>query len=198
MPIRILLVAALPLLTHLAVVWRRSDLQCAGLVCAGAAMFFPSLRAGRLRAWLGLGLAAAADWWLLHADGGAYVLYLPSLLIPCLALSAFAPTLLPGRMPLITRVAEAADGPLSTAQRSYTRYVTWLWTVALALILAVTLGLLLFRSVHAWSVFANGLSYLLLGALFVGEYAVRRLRFPEKAPLNLRAFVRSVSSYRPH
>lgn len=198
MLIRIPLLFAYPLLTHLAVMLHRPWLQCAAVICAYIALFLKPLSAGSPRAWGGLLAFGAGDLTLLYLGSGAYALYLPSILVPALMLSAFAPSLRPGQVPLITRIADSINGPLSPAQRDYTRTVTWVWVVMLGLILLVTVALLLFWSAQAWSVFANFISYLLLGALFTGEYAVRRVRFPEKTPLNFRAFLRSVTSYRPH
>lgn len=195
---RVLLFFAYPVLTHLAVVMQQPWLQCAAVACAYVALFYAPLRAGRAPAWLGLAGFAGVDALLIGIGHGAYVLYLPSIVVPALVLSAFAPTLLPGRVPLITRIAAAMDGPLSPEQARYTRSVTWLWVFTLGLILLVTLALLLLWSPRAWSVFANFISYILLGLLFLGEYGYRRRRFPERTPLNFRAFVRSVSSYRPH
>jgi uncharacterized membrane protein len=168
------------------------------VVCAYTGFFYVSLRAGRMSAWLGLAGFAAADLLLIYAGGGAYALYLPSIIMPALVLSAFAPSLLPGRVPLITRIAASMDGPLSPERSRYTRSVTWVWVLTLSLILLVTVSLILLWSPAAWSIFANFISYALLALLFVGEYGYRRLRFPEHAPLNFRAFLRSVSSYRPH
>jgi uncharacterized membrane protein len=187
-----------PLLSHLAVMLGRPWLQCAAVACAYAALFFDPLYKGRIGAWAGLLLFTAVDLALIRMGDGIYALYLPSLLIPCMMLAGFAPSLLPGREPLITRIAESISGPLSPQQRRYTRGVTWVWTVTLLGILLITLALLLFWSAEAWSLFANFISYLVLGALFAGEYLVRRLRFPERTPLNFRDFLRSVSSYRPH
>jgi uncharacterized membrane protein len=187
-----------PLLSHLAVMLGRPWLQCTAVACAYAALFFDPLARGRFGAWAGLLLFTIVDLVMIRMGSGNYALYLPSVLIPCMMLAGFAPSLLPGREPLITRIAESISGPLSPEQRAYTRGVTWVWTVAVSGILLVTVALLLFWSPQAWSLFANFISYLVLGALFAGEYAVRRLRFPEKTPLNFRDFLRSVSSYRPH
>lgn len=195
---RIPLFFGFPLLTHLAVMLGRPWLQCAALASAYAALFFDPLARGRVGAWAGLLLFTAVDLVLIEQGDGAYALYLPSVLIPGMILAGFAPSLLPGRVPLITRIAESISGPLSPGQRRYTRGVTWVWTVTVLGILLVTLALLLFWSPQAWSLFANFISYLVLGALFAGEYAVRRLLFPDKTPLNFRDFLRSVSSYRPH
>ena len=195
---RIALFLCYPVLIHLAVVLQRPWLQCAAVVCAYTGFFYVPLRAGRLPAWLGLAAFAAADLLLIYAGGGAYALYLPSIIMPALVLSAFAPSLLPGRVPLITRIAASMDGPLSPERSRYTRSVTWVWVLMLSLILLVTVSLILLWSPAAWSIFANFISYALLALLFVGEYGYRRLRFPEHAPLNFRAFLRSVSSYRPH
>lgn len=187
-----------PLLSHLAVMLGHPWLQCAAVASAYAALFFDPLYKGRIGAWAGLLAFSLVDLVLIHFGGGLYALYLPSVLIPCMMLAGFAPSLLPGREPLITRIAESISGPLSPEQRRYTRGVTWVWALTILGILLVTVALLLFWSPQAWSLFANFISYLVLGALFAGEYVVRRIRFPERTPLNFRDFLRSVSSYRSH
>ena len=194
---RIPLFFGFPLLSHLAVMLGRPWLQCAAVACAFAALFFDPLYKGRIAAWAGLLLFTIVDLVLIKLGGGLYALYLPSVLIPCMMLAGFAPSLLPGRVPLITRIAESIH-PLSPEQRRYTRGVTWVWALTILGILLITLALLLFSTPQAWSLFANFISYLVLGALFAGEYAVRRIRFPERTPLNFRDFLRSVSSYRSH
>jgi uncharacterized membrane protein len=196
--IRVPLLFAFPLLSHLAVALHQPWLQCASLACAYAGVFLDPLRRGRAGAWLGLAALVGADLALQRLGQGAYLLYLPSLFIPALVLSAFAPTVLPGRVPLVTRIADSVNGPLSSAQLRYTRVVTWVWIITLVGILLTSAGLMLFWSREAWSLFANFISYLLLGALFLGEFLVRRVRFPDKTPRSLRDFLRSMSSYRPH
>ncbi|MBL6751621.1 MAG: hypothetical protein ISP90_13930 [Nevskia sp.] len=188
---------AYPVLAHLAVELQLPWLQCAAVLCACAAVFYRALRAGSAAAWAGLAACAGALLALQRMGGGRWVLFLPSVMLPALVLSAFAVSLLPGRVALVTRFARAMDGALSEEQVRYTRAVTWLWVVATAALLAVTLLLIAFASVQAWSVFANFISYSLIGLLFAAEYLYRRHRFPQHAHPDFIAFVRGLSRYRP-
>lgn len=189
---------AYPVLVHLAVKLQLPWLQSAAVLCAYCAVFYRRLRGGQAAAWCGLALSAAALLALQCAGGGRWVLFVPSVALPALVLSAFAESLLPGRVALVTRFARAMDGVLSEEQVRYTRAVTWLWVAASASLLAVTLLLIAFASVQAWSVFANFVSYSLIGLLLAAEYLYRRHRFPQHAHPDFIAFVRGLSRYRPH
>jgi uncharacterized membrane protein len=137
-----------------------------------------------LAAWKGLnpikrfGLAAtlgAALWLASLLQAANLLLYvLPVLIQSSLAL-VFLRSLRPGGTPLITRYALSMGAQDTPQVHRYTRSVTRTWALMCA-ILAVTSTLLaLLAPVQLWSLFANGLSYLLLAALFVLEYPVRRL-----------------------
>ena len=41
----------------------------------------------------------------------------------------------------------------------------------------VSLGLALFAPLAIWTLYTGGIAYLLMGALFAGEYAIRKIRF---------------------
>jgi uncharacterized membrane protein len=135
----------------------------------------------------------ALPWWLIVAVGGAALAaasldrqiaarlaFLPPILIYVFLGWAFARTLVPGREPLVTRIARLVrEGELPGALVLHTRRVTWLWAVALALMAAISLALARFAEPATWSFFTNILSYALLGLLFVLEYLYRRVRYPE-------------------
>lgn len=185
-----------PVLIHAAVLLHRPWLQCVATVGAYAGLFFPLLIRGRRAAWLGLAAFAIVDYALISLGSGVYALCAPSIIVPGLVLSVFAPTLLPAREPLITRFARAEGLPLSVQQIAYTRIITWVWTLTVALLLLVTVGLLLAGALEAWSVFANFISYAVLGVLFIGEYLYRRYKFPQHAPNTFVAYLRSMAAYR--
>ena len=194
---RVPLLILYPLLVHLAVVLRRPWLECLAWCCLYAGIFYAGLRGARPSAWIGLLAFASGSFALTRLGGERWLLYLPSIVLPGLMLSAFAVSLLPGRVPLITRIAAAMhDGVLTREQIHYTRAVTWLWVATTALILAVTLALIAAGSLPAWSLFANVLSYGLLALVLVGEYAFRRVRFPQHKHLALPAFLRGVARHR--
>jgi uncharacterized membrane protein len=134
----------------------------------------------------------ALPWWLIAAAGAAAVLagvmdrevaarlaFLPPILIYVFLCWAFGRTRAPGREPLVTRIARLVrDGELPQPLVVHTRRVTWLWTVALALLAAVSAGLARFAEPATWSFFTNVLSYALLAGLFVLEYLYRVVRYP--------------------
>ncbi|MEO8752582.1 MAG: hypothetical protein ABI624_07885 [Casimicrobiaceae bacterium] len=92
----------------------------------------------------------------------------------------FGRTLLQGREPLVTRIARIVHGgnPLPPPIVRYTRQVTLAWTAFFALLGLVATLLYAIASREAWSAFVNLLTVPALLAMFVVEYAIRRLRFP--------------------
>jgi len=101
------------------------------------------------------------------------LLYLLPVLINLTLAVLFGRTLLPGETPLITRFAILLSGRLEPGVPSYTRRVTWLWTLFLVLLALESILLALFAPLEVWSLFVNILNYLLAGLLFAGEYFFR-------------------------
>jgi uncharacterized membrane protein len=125
--------------------------------------------------WLVPPVAGAAVYWL--APPAEWVLFVPPIVINLALAWVFGRTLLPGRVPLISRFALMEQATLSPEVAAYTRLLTWVWT--LLFIGAAITSLVLALSGHhdAWSLFTNLINYLLVGALFLGEFAYRRVRF---------------------
>jgi uncharacterized membrane protein len=86
----------------------------------------------------------------------------------------FGRSLLPGHEPLVTAMARKTEPVLTAEMRSYTRRVTWAWTLYGPAQIGTSLILLAFAPLHAWSVFVNLLDPPLLVAMFLGEFACRR------------------------
>ena len=91
----------------------------------------------------------------------------------------FARTLLGGRKPLCTHFAESVHAPLSPAHVAYARQVTVAWSVFFGAMVLVSTGLFLLAPLAVWSVFANFLTFPLVGLMFVAEYWVRKWLLPE-------------------
>lgn len=106
-----------------------------------------------------------------------HALFLPPPAISLFFCLLFGKTLLPGNEPLVTRIARSERGELSPELIVYTRRVTWLWTGFLFLVTLESILLAVFTSVETWSLFANMLNYVFIGALLVAEYAYRISRF---------------------
>lgn len=106
-----------------------------------------------------------------------HALFLPPPAISLFFCLLFGKTLLPGNEPLVTRIARFERGELSPELIAYTRRVTWVWTGFLLIVTLESILLAVFASVETWSLFANMLNYVFIGALFVAEYIYRINRF---------------------
>jgi uncharacterized membrane protein len=103
-----------------------------------------------------------------------FVLYLESLTFFIWLSLLFACSLVPGREPLVTRIARSIRrADMSPEVIRYTRFVTIAW--ALFFVIAATTSSVLFftQSRASWSLFVNLLTWPLVGAAFVIEYAIR-------------------------
>lgn len=92
--------------------------------------------------------------------------------------AVFGGTLLPGRVPMISRIAELVHGPLSERVALYTRRVTMAWTIFFATMTALPLVILLFVPHHLLFLSVNIISALLMASMFFAEYMVRCRAIP--------------------
>jgi uncharacterized membrane protein len=102
----------------------------------------------------------------------------------------FGRSLLKGRVPLCTQLADKIHGPLSAAELRYTRKVTIAWVIFFLLNVAVTGLLFAFAPLRIWSLFVNFLSVPLILLMFGAEYAVRRRALPQVQTSSLIATLR--------
>ena len=102
----------------------------------------------------------------------------------------FGRSLLKGRVPLCTQLADKIHGPLSAAELRYTRKVTIAWVVFFLLNMAVTGVLFAFAPLRIWSLFVNFLSLPLILLMFGAEYAIRRRALPQVQTSSLIATLR--------
>jgi uncharacterized membrane protein len=197
----IVLAASYPIFAHIAVLSRNPVLIAASIGLLMVLALFPGLRSARPLAWIMLPVAALCLYAVAAHGRTLLLLFLPPILINGLMASVFGRTLRPGRTPLIERAIVALHGTtddVTAEMLAYARRLTLVWAclfVALAainLVLAVLAnpgGLLLSVGLHppvvvplgVWSFFANVLNYLIVGALFIGEYWLRRRRFPQQS-----------------
>jgi uncharacterized membrane protein len=100
-------------------------------------------------------------------------------LISLAAAGVFAVTL--WRPPsLIERLALASGEPWSASLRLYCRNVTLIWAVWLVVNAVIATYLALSHDDAAWALWTGVLSYLVSGALFAGEWLVRRTLTPKR------------------
>ncbi|MBP8197628.1 MAG: hypothetical protein KAX64_03620, partial [Chromatiaceae bacterium] len=166
------LVIGYPFVCHIGYIYGRlwPGLGWLGLVFAATAWArHPSCQVYAALAASALGLATFAD-----AGIGSAVLRTPPILIAGGLAVLFGETLRPGRVPLAVALAERTRGTLPPSVAAYGRGLTLFWTLLFLLLAIESLLLALFASDYWWSLITNLVNYLILGAVFVGEYAVRR------------------------
>lgn len=212
-----LLALAYPLLAHAAALSGRGGwVLAAGLVLVLLALAEP-LRRLRIWAWALLAGALAGLWWLHGRDLGLLPLYAPPVLLNAFLAWLFGHTLLRGRQPLVERLVIVVDGrepPLPGDVRAYARTLTLAWALlfvamgSTSLVLAMLVapeGLLAVAGIApplaieraTWSLFANLLNYVFVGAFFLAEFHWRRRRFPEQPHASFLAFMRRLAALGP-
>jgi uncharacterized membrane protein len=102
----------------------------------------------------------------------------------------FGRSLLEGRVPLCTQLADRLHGPLSLRELRYTRRVTGAWVIFFLLNMAATFLLFEFAPLRIWSLFVNFCSLPLILLMFAAEYAVRRRALPQTQHSGLMATLR--------
>jgi len=144
------------------------------------------IAAGGVALWLGWGQLERhfPDLFFLEHAGSNLVLAI-----------VFGRTLLAGREPLCTLFARIVHGHLPPEVERYSRQVTVAWTVFFAALFTASCTLYLGRYLEAWSLLANILTPLLVGTLFVVEYAVRLRVLPHWERVGILGGVRAFSRH---
>ena len=186
-------ILAYPVLVHLAVLTGVPALAGAALVALYCGFTWPALARKRAWAWLGLPLAAAIAAALVLRGAEFYALVLPPILLPLAMAAWWAPSLRAGRTPVVTAIARSIRGELSPEHAAYTRAVTALWVGVFAVLALAGAAAALWGSPELWSFTTNFGAPLLIGAVFVAEYAVRRRRLRHEAHPDFLTFMRQVA-----
>jgi uncharacterized membrane protein len=191
-----------PLLEHRAAVAEIRDIYGAAvamlpvLVFAFVMAWRSTPRAFFVGSWLaGCALLyAASDWLVAHYP---WVFLIQHAGIYSLLCATFGKSLQGGRTPMVTGFAQLVHPTMTPVLESYTRAVTWAWTIYFGGTALLSLLLFAFAPITAWSVFANLLGIPLLVLMFAGEYAVRCIVLPPEdraGPLDaIRAYRQSSS-----
>jgi uncharacterized membrane protein len=216
--LRVLLLLAYPLLTHLASA--RDDAAWAVLAMADLVLLMLLGPLLQRRPWALLLLAACLlGLWRLSLSRYALLpLLLPPVVFLGLAGWFFGRTLRAGRVPLITRMVEALNGragmPMTPELYRYARRLTAVWSALLAALALLNLVLALCAipggilvqfgirppltvSDEQWSWVANFLTYGIVGGLFCGEYLWRKRVFPQRPYRNFFQFLQQMARLGP-
>ena len=146
--------------------------------------------------------AGAATYLLVGRDvwGLAAAYGIPHAAIYLALLWLFGHTLLPGKEPLITRLARRVHGVLQPDLEPYTRRLTVAWCGFFFAQLAISGLLFEFASPGSWSFFVNLMNFPLLALMFAGEYLYRVTRHPgfprASIPTAVEAFMQDVTPSR--
>ncbi len=178
---------AYPVLTHAAITTGLAYLAWTAWLCIAAlvALSFPG-------PWglAGFALLAAAP---LVADADA-LLKVPPIIINSALAVWFGRTLARGEEPMISWFARLARGTeLPPDLARYTRWSTAVWTAFFVSMATAAAALAVLATPETWSLFANGIDYLLVGVLFVGDYVFRRVRYRHHSHRPLADVVRTVA-----
>lgn len=183
-----------PLLAHLAVLTHDRRLEWLALVWLLGVAIGGALLHRRPWAWVVLVAGGAALYGLVVAGNGLYALYVPPAAIPAALFTLFAGSLRAGQVPLVTRIARHMhDGVLPEELVAYTRRVTQLWCVVCAGLFLSAVSLAVFATPALWSLMTNVIHYVVLGAVFVLEYAWRRVRYRHLEHFGLSQYLRRMT-----
>jgi uncharacterized membrane protein len=183
-----------PLLAHLAVLTHDRRLEWLALVWLLVIAMSGALLQRRPWAIGALFAGGAALYWLVVAGNGLYALYVPPALIPAALFMLFASSLRAGQIPLVTRIARHMhEGEFPDDLVLYTRHVTQMWCVVCAALFISAVMLALFASPRVWSLMTNVIHYLVLGAVFVLEYAYRRIVYRHHEHFGLIQYLRRLT-----
>jgi uncharacterized membrane protein len=109
-------------------------------------------------------------------DDRRFLLSTP-VLVNATLLLGFGTSLLGGRTPVVERFARMTHKNMSPERVLHCRSVTRVWCLFFLINGLASLGLALFAPLSTWALYTGVISYVLMGALFAGEYAIRKVRF---------------------
>jgi len=180
------LLGASPFVLHLAIVWSSGPLMALFLAIITSGLL-ASMARGHIPPWA-IALAALAVGGFALADVGTATRIAGTcpILVYLVIAWVFGSTLLPGRTPLIERIARTIDQGDAMPRElvRYTRFLTWAWTIVPVTLALASVLLVPLASQTVWSFFTNVLSYVALAVLFFGEYPYRRWRYPDTPHTN--------------
>lgn len=105
----------------------------------------------------------------------------------------FASTLTRGSTPLISRFAVLIKGTVPQQVLDYGRWATIAWASFFIIMALISLLLSLTAPLEVWSWFANFLSYIFIGLMFVLEFTVRRWVLKEHVDYSFSEFIRDLA-----
>ena len=124
------------------------------------------------------------------------ILYIPPLVVSMFLIWLFGRSLMPGRVALISQLANAYHGELPPSLALYTRRLTMVWTVYFTLFGLSVFYLGFISSESGWSFYINLCNYMIIALLMVGEYLIRIYRFRDLQHPSFIGFIRLLNNSR--
>jgi len=187
-------------LTHLTIIegFPRSLGALLSVIPLSAVVLWGARRARDRAAGAALVLAAAAGLWFGWSALQAHfpsVFFLEHAVVNLVLALTFGRTLIGDRESLCTMFARVTHGPLAPEVVLYTRHVTLAWTIFFAAVFIAACVLYLGHFIAAWSLLANILNPILIGAMFVVEYAIRVRVLPDQERIGIFGGIRAFSRH---
>ena len=182
-----------PILAHLSIVYHLPVLRVSLLLVLLIALVALAVRKGRGFLYATLCLVALTAMVSLWNGRLVDLVYLPPIIVNVLLLIVFGRTLLPGKVPLVTRMATFLRGNIDADHARYTRRVTQAWAIFFATLVIECVVLAVVTPLEIWSLFANFVNYLLVFLFFVVEFHIRRICLPDLAHFGFVEFFRNLA-----
>jgi uncharacterized membrane protein len=157
--------------------WIPPGLSMVALMLVDALVFATLIRSKGTLRFAGL---LAVMFVVIYVSHQQNVVALPSVAFNALIALVFVLSVRGGRTPIILAIATwaMAPEPVKPDFQQYLRSLTLAWAAFFVVMGLVSAALALWAPFSWWSLFANVLSWPLIGAFFCGEYLVRRIWFP--------------------
>jgi uncharacterized membrane protein len=130
---------------------------------------------GKLIAWPALILGVAS----LFSQSALFIYFYPVIvnaaLLMVFVISLFSP------QTIIEKIARIKDSSFSDCNVAYVKKVTIAWSIFFVLNGSIALITIFIPNKGYWSIYNGGISYLLMGMMFLGEWLIRQ-RYIKHAP----------------
>ena len=103
---------------------------------------------------------------------------------------SFARSLVGGRVPLCTQLAQRIHAELTPVEVAYTRRATLAWAVFYALLTCMILALFFAAPLRLWSMFVNFGTFGLMILMGIADHAIRRRVLPRHPAEGLPTLIR--------
>ncbi len=103
------------------------------------------------------------------------LLFAQPVIINLLLFFIFVSTLSENSVPLITRFTIILRPEVPDVVMVYCRWVTWAWAFFFLMLAVLSWLIAIYASIETWSWFANVLTYIFIGSMFIVEYIIRKM-----------------------